>query len=92
VIGVLNDGLVRAVSRVGTQLFSRRAHRARRGYPPKRCVECKRAIVSGDLTWGEVTSCAINRVDRVCDHCMANAIDAHIEQRMSETTKGGKRA
>lgn len=65
---ILHDGLVAVESRVyGRQIWSRRFARGKKS---RRCVDCGVNIQPKSPCWGEVTSCAMNRMERICDPCM----------------------
>jgi hypothetical protein len=74
VIRVMSDGLVTAVTlRGGMQLWHRLKMRG--GKRTKNCPVCRKALGSGDTAWAEVTQCAMNRAERICDECMQREIE-----------------
>jgi len=65
IVKIFNEGLVGVSSTFGRQLFSSRTARKK-----TKCADCGRDIEKGGKCWGEVSSCAANRMHRVCDLCM----------------------
>jgi hypothetical protein len=65
-VAKLNDGLVRLTSEeYGQQLFSIRKLRK-----PAECVVCNAKLAVGDRAFADATSCAANRMQRICVGCV----------------------
>lgn len=64
-ITIMAPGLVRLKSRHGTQIFSERKLRK-----PRECEKCGALVPTGGRAFGDVTSCSMNRADRVCGDCV----------------------
>jgi hypothetical protein len=69
VVRIMNDGLIGVTSQFGRQLFS-----ARKTRKETKCVDCGMPIFKGKLCWGEATSCAANRMHRVCTTCIGRSM------------------
>jgi hypothetical protein len=63
----MSEGLVKLYSeRYGLQMFSSRKLRK-----STRCASCRRALRKGAVAWADVTACAMNRAERLCDDCVS---------------------
>jgi hypothetical protein len=65
VIDKLSSGLIRVVADGKQQLWSLGKLRK-----SKRCCICDRKFEPGAPMWREVTSTAMNRMDRACEECV----------------------
>ena len=69
-IARLSPTLVRLTSEHGPQLFTPRKLRK-----PARCRVTGVELPTGAVAWGEVTSCAMNRADRIADRWVVEQPD-----------------